>query len=73
VTDRPTIDMEALAQDLKEHLMLYTYERAQQFGMSTRGMCSALKRLGLTRKRSLGASKGCMIKQEKCFREDQGL
>lgn len=50
------IDMEALAEDVKERPDDYQHERAQRFGMSQRGMCSALKRLGLTRKKSHVAS-----------------
>jgi transposase len=46
------IDMEALAKDVEAHPDDYQYERAQRFGMSTRGICDALKRLGISRKKN---------------------
>lgn len=50
--NRPSkIDMEALARDVETYPDAYQYERAQRFGMSTRGMCGALKRLEITRKK----------------------
>lgn len=45
------IDMNALVQDVKNHPDAYQYERAERFGVSTRGMCDALKRLRITRKK----------------------
>lgn len=47
------IDMAALAEDVKAHPDDYQFERAARFGMSRRGMCGALKRLGLSRKKTL--------------------
>ena len=52
------IDMAALAEDVKAHPDDYQFERAARFGMSRRGMCSALKRLGLSRKKNTSASQG---------------
>ena len=49
--------MQALAEDVKNHPDAYQYERAQRFGMSTRGMCDAHKRLGISRKKTLEYSK----------------
>ena len=51
------IDMEALAKDVELHPDDYQYERAQRFDISTRGMCAALKRLNMSRKKNSGAPK----------------
>ncbi len=45
------IDMDALARDVEKYPDDYQFERAQRFDMSTRGMCHALKRLNITRKK----------------------
>jgi len=45
------IDMEALRRDVDEHPDAYQYERAKRFGVSQKGICSALKRLGITYKK----------------------
>jgi transposase len=50
------IDMEALAKDIEENPDHFLYERARKFSVSTSGMWSALKRLGLTRKKKSSAS-----------------
>jgi len=46
------IDMDALAQDVALDPDAYQFERAQRFGVSTRGMCDALKRLKVSRKKN---------------------
>jgi transposase len=55
---KPRIDMESLAKDVEAYPDDYQFERAQRFGMSTRGMCDALKRLGISRKKNTSASQG---------------
>jgi transposase len=50
------IDMAALAREVAAYPDDYQYERAQRFGLSQRGMCSALKRLDVTIKKKSGAS-----------------
>lgn len=55
--NRPSqIDMQALAQDVQAYPDAYQYERAKRFGMSTRGMCDALRRLGVKRKKNTQSS-----------------
>ncbi len=51
---KPTkIDMEALKQDVEKYPNAYHYERAARFGISESGIRSALKRLGISRKKTL--------------------
>ena len=45
------IDMEALRQDVELNPDAYQYERAERFGVSQTGICYALKRLGISRKK----------------------
>ena len=52
------IDMEMLAQDVKDHPDAYQYERAKRLGVSTQGINHALKRLGVTYKKKPASSKG---------------
>ena len=57
------IDMEALRRDVEEHPDAYQYERAKRFGVSQKGICSALKRLGITYKKNLKHPKACPEKR----------
>ncbi|WP_392390558.1 IS630 transposase-related protein [Nitrosomonas communis] len=52
------IDMEMLAQDVKNYPDAYQYERAKRFGVSTQGINHALKRLDVTYKKKPASSKG---------------
>ena len=52
------IDMAALAQDVRDHPDAYQYERAARFGVSQRGIGAALRRLGVTYKKSDAAPEG---------------
>jgi transposase len=55
--NKPTkIDMEALKRDVELHPDAYHYERAARFGISESGIRSALKRLGVSRKKNTQAS-----------------
>jgi transposase len=47
------IDMERLAQDVKQEPDAYQRERAERFGCSQRGIGEALKRLKITRKKNI--------------------
>jgi hypothetical protein len=47
------IDRDALAKDLADYPDSYLYERAERFAVSVSGICSAMKRLGFSRKKSL--------------------
>ena len=51
------IPSEALLKDVKQYPDDYMYERAQRFGCSKSGIEAALKRLGISQKKDLGASK----------------
>ena len=41
------IDLEMLAQDLRDHPDAYQHERAARFGVSQNGICQAVKKLQL--------------------------
>ena len=45
------IDMEALKCDVENHPDAYQYERAERLGVSQKGICAALKRLGVSYKK----------------------
>ena len=45
------INMERLAQDVKNYLDAYQYERAKRLGVNTQGINHALKRLSVTYKK----------------------
>ncbi len=47
------IDMERLARDVETHPDAYQQERAERFGCSQRGICEALKRLKISRKKNV--------------------
>ncbi len=47
------IDMEALARDVLEHPDAYQYERAKRLGVSEKGIGHALRRMGVSYKKSL--------------------
>ena len=48
---------------LEQHPDDYMYERAQRFGCSKSGIEAALKRLGISQKKDLRASKSLPIKE----------
>lgn len=50
------IDRKVLAQDVATYPDAYQFERAQRLGVSTRGICDALKRQGLTYKKNAATS-----------------
>lgn len=47
------IDMEKLKEDVEKYPDAYQYERAKRFGVSQTGICAALKRLGISRKKNV--------------------
>jgi len=47
------IDMELLVRDVELYPDAYQHERAERFGCSQRGICEALKRLKITRKKNV--------------------
>lgn len=49
------INSEALEQDVELYPDAYQYERAERLGVSRRGICDALKRLRISRKKNSGA------------------
>ena len=57
------IPNEALLKDVEQHPDDYMYERAQRFGCSKSGIEAALKRLGISQKKDLRASKSLPIKE----------
>ena len=46
------IDMDRLARDVEQHPAAYQHERAERLGCSQRGICEALKRLKISRKKN---------------------
>lgn len=52
------IDMERLVRDVEAHPDAYQHERAERFGCSQRGICEALKRLKISRKKNVHPSEG---------------
>ena len=63
--DKPTskIPNEALLKDVEQYPDDYMYERAQCLGCSKSGIESALKRLGISQKKDLSASKSLSDKK----------
>ena len=57
------IPNDVLLKDVEQHPDDYMYERAQRFGCSKSGIEAALKRLGISQKKDLRASKSLPIKQ----------
>ena len=51
------IPNEALLKDVEQYPYDYMYERARRFGCSKSGIEAALKRLGISQKKDLSASK----------------
>ncbi len=52
------IDLEKLAQDVREHPDAYQYERAARFGVTQKAIWQALKKLGVTHKKTADPSEG---------------
>lgn len=52
------ISEEALRRDVELYPDAYQYERATRLGASQQGVCSALKRLGITRKKNAVTPEG---------------
>ena len=52
------IDPDLLAQDVEKYPDAYQFERAERFGVCQKAIWSALRRLGVTYKKSLKASQG---------------
>jgi len=67
------IDMEALAKDIKEYSDAYIYERARRLGYSKNGVWYALKRIGVTYKKSVETPKSERRRQASFLSKDQEL
>jgi transposase len=52
------INPDRLIRDVEQHPDAYQHERAERFGCSQRGICEALKRLKISRKKNFFPSKG---------------
>ncbi len=52
------IDLDKLAQDVRDDPDAYQYERAARFGVSPKAIWNALRKLGVTYKKIPGAPKG---------------
>lgn len=62
------IDMQALAEDVRQYPDAYQKERALRLGVSKNGICQALRRLGLTRKKRQPGTRRPMLQRESSFR-----
>ncbi len=52
------IDLDALAKDVEKHPDAYQYERAARFEVTPKAIWQALRKLGVTYKKSSASSKG---------------
>lgn len=52
------IDLDALARDVRDHPDAYQHERAARFGVSRKAIWQALRKLGVTHKKSPAAPEG---------------
>ena len=57
------IKEEALRKDIAMYSDAYQYERAERLGVSQRGICWALKRLGINRKKTLSPPRADVSKR----------
>jgi len=55
---RAKINRDRLIRNVEQHPDAYQHERAERFGCSQRGICEALKRLKISRKKNFFPSKG---------------
>jgi len=55
---RGKIDMVALVQDVEQYPDAYQFERAERFGVCQKAIWQALRRLGVTYKKSLAPPQG---------------
>ncbi len=62
-----------LKEDIKKYPDGYMYERAKRLGVSTAGICSAMKRLGITYKKNSQSSKGMRRKTSIIPKNDREL
>ena len=66
------IDMEALAQDVRDHPDAYQHERAARFGVTRKAIWQALKKLGVTYKKSDAPPEGGRRRTAVLPGEDRG-
>ena len=67
------IDMQVLAQDVKQYPDAYQFERAKRLGVSKQGIYHALKRLGVSYKKNVATSKGQRRRTAHLPRKNQNL
>ena len=72
--DKPAtkIDMNALAQDVRNYPDAYHYERAARLGVSRSGVCDAMKRIGVTIKKNTEAPEGRRSSAYRLPKSDRG-
>lgn len=63
------LDPDKLAQDVRDHPDAYQYERAARFGVTPKAIWQALRKLGVTYKKSPGAPEG-ERRQTACLPEE---
>ena len=67
------IDMKALKEDARQNPELYQYERALKFGVSKSSIGFALRRLGISYKKNVTASKSKRRKAYYVLKENRGV
>lgn len=65
------IALEALTQDVRDHPDAYQYERAVRFGVTPKAIWQALRKLGVTYKKSAQSSEGGRRRTTYLPREDR--
>ena len=67
------IDPDQLIRDVEQYPDAYQHDRAERFGCSQRGICEALKRLKISRKKKLFSIRKLMRRRAACSKKDQRL
>ena len=67
------LDPEKLAQDVCDHPDAYQYERAARFGVTQKAIWQALRKLGVTYKKSVTAPEGERRQTARLPEENQGI
>ncbi|WP_316358006.1 IS630 transposase-related protein [Candidatus Neptunichlamydia sp. REUL1] len=73
--NRPAIkiDKETLMGDIEEYPDAFCYERANRLNVIASGICSAMKRLKISYKKTLNHPKACEKKREIFFGKDRKI
>jgi transposase len=70
---RRKVDIEQLAQDIRDYTDAYQYERAARFGVHQNAICHGLKKLGVSYKKNTSAPKSERRRTTCLSRKDVGV